>query len=110
VSVGGWGQKAGLGLTPGHLELAVNSEVKALIPDRVSAVLDCACLQPVAGGCGQPQSHIAVRRGHCKEDKYPVMAQSPSQPSHPEFTSFYHLRPVSTGVGPHCHNPPRTSS
>lgn len=52
-----------------HLELAVDSEVKALIPDGVSAVLDYACLQPVAGGRGQPESHIAVRGGHCRKDE-----------------------------------------
>lgn len=67
--------------TRAHLELPVDAEAKALIPDGVSAVLHGACLQPVAAGRGQPQGHIAVRGGHCrKEARAPMTAKSPSQP------------------------------
>lgn len=76
-----------------HLELTVDAEVKALIPDGVAAVLDCACLEPVARGRGQPQCHIAVRGGHCRKEGAPAMAQSPSQPSCPKSTSFHHRQP-----------------
>lgn len=63
---------------PAHLELGVDSEMKALIPDGVSAVLDHARLELVAGGRGQPQSHVAVRGGHCgKEEGAPGAGQEP---------------------------------
>lgn len=65
-----------------HLELPVDAEAKALVPDGIPAVLHCACLQPVAGGRGQPQSHIAVRGGHCgKKARAPVTARPPEAPS-----------------------------
>lgn len=89
------GQRPGPGLTPIHLDLAMDSEVEALIPDGVSAVLDCARLQLVAGGRGQPQGHVAVRGGHCGEEAR-VAAESPSQPSHPGPSSFHHWQPQKT--------------
>lgn len=52
----------------GYLELPVDPELEVLIPDGVSAVLDCACLERVAGGRGQIQSHIAVRGCHCRKE------------------------------------------
>lgn len=48
----------------------MDPEVEALIPNRVSAVLDCACLESVAGGRGQVQSHIAVRGCYCRKEEH----------------------------------------
>lgn len=47
----------------------MDPEVEVLIPNRVSAVLDCACLDRVAGGRGQVQSHIAVRGCDCRKEE-----------------------------------------
>lgn len=46
----------------------MDPEAEVLIPDWVSAVLDCACLERAAGGRGQVQSHIAVRGCHCRKE------------------------------------------
>lgn len=48
----------------------MDPEVEVLIPNRVSAVLDCACLERVAGGRGQVQSHIAVRGCDCRKEEH----------------------------------------
>lgn len=70
------GEKGQADSRPTHLELAVNSEAEALIPDGVSAVLNCARLQPVATSCGQPESHVAVRGGHCGEEEGALVKDS----------------------------------
>lgn len=48
----------------------MDPEVEVLIPNGVSAVLDCACLECVAGGRGQVQSHIAVRGCYCTKEEH----------------------------------------
>lgn len=65
----------------------MDPEVEVLIPDRVSAVLDCACLERVAGSRGQVQSHIAVRGGYCRKEEH-VSGMIKKFPRLPESTSF----------------------
>lgn len=48
----------------------MDPEVEVLIPNRVSAVLDGACLEHVTGGRGQVQSHIAVRGCYCRKEEH----------------------------------------
>lgn len=66
----------------GYLELPVDPEVEVLIPDRVSAVLDCACLERVAGGRGQAQSHIAIRGCHCRKEEHVSYNEQEPSPAH----------------------------
>lgn len=71
----------------------MDPEVEVLIPNRVSAVLDYACLECLAGGRGQVQSHIAVRGCYCRKkehmssmiENFPRLPLSPL-PSPSDFT------------------------